>query len=86
MDGIPQPDDYVTRTFLGSGGPGRIYFDPAVFSGIDLLKVGSAGSGALAGSLAGQTESPFTLLGEDLVGTALRFNTSYASSLSLIHI
>ena len=80
MDGIPQPDDYVTRTFLGSGGPGRIYFDPAVFSGIDLLKVGSAGSGALAGSLAGQTESPFTLLGEDLVGTALRFNTSYASS------
>ena len=80
VDGIPQPDDYVTRTFLGSGGPGRIYFDPAVFSGIDLLKVGSAGSGALAGSLAGQTESPFTLLGEDLVGTALRFNTSYASS------
>ena len=36
VDGIPQPDDFTARSFQGSGGPGRIYFDPAVFSSISL--------------------------------------------------
>ncbi len=79
VDGIPQPDDFVARSFLGSGGPGRIYFDPGVFSTIDLYKSASPGSGALAGTIAGQTESPFTLLGDDLLGTVFKSATTYAS-------
>lgn len=80
VDGIPQPDDFVARSFEGAGGPGRIYFDPAVFSSLDLLKAASPGSGALAGSLAGQTESPLTLLGDSLLGTALISTTTYSSN------
>jgi len=80
VDGIPQPDDFVTRTFLGSGGPGRIYFDPGVFSTIDLFKSATPGSGSLAGTIAGQTESPFTLLGEELLGTVFKSSTTYASA------
>ena len=80
VDGIPQPDDFTARSFQGSGGPGRIYFDPAVFSSIELFKSAAPGSGALAGTLAGQTESPWTLLGQDLKGEILRSGTTYASS------
>ena len=80
VDGIPQPDDFTARSFQGSGGPGRIYFDPAVFSSIGLFKSAAPGSGALAGTLAGQTESPWTLLGQDLKGKILRSSTTYASS------
>ncbi|YCM45844.1 TonB-dependent receptor [Verrucomicrobiaceae bacterium 227] len=80
VDGIPQPDDFVSRSFQGSGGPGRIYFDPAVFSTLDLFKAASPGSGSLAGTIAGQTESPWTLLGDELVGTAFNGTTTYASS------
>ncbi len=80
VDGIPQPDDFVARSFEGAGGPGRIYFDPAVFSSLDLLKAASPGSGSLAGSIAGQTESPFTLLGDSLLGRALNSTTIYSSN------
>lgn len=80
VDGIPQPDDFVARSFEGAGGPGRIYFDPAVFSSIDLLKAASPGSGSLAGAIAGQTESPFTLLGNALVGRAFNATTTYSSN------
>lgn len=80
VDGIPQPDDFTARSFQGAGGPGRIYFDPAVFSSIDLLKGASPGSGSLAGAIAGQTESPFTLLGDSLVGTAFNGTTTYSSN------
>ena len=80
VDGIPQPDDFVARSFQGAGGPGRIYFDPAVFSSIDLLRAASPGSGSLAGAIAGQTESPFTLLGESLVGTAFHSTSTYSSN------
>lgn len=80
VDGIPQPDDFTARSFEGAGGPGRIYFDPAVFSSIDLLKAASPGSGSLAGAIAGQTESPFTLLGDSLIGTAFNATTTYSSN------
>ena len=80
VDGIPQPYDFVSRSFQGSGGPGRIYFDPGVFASIDLFKSASPGSGSLAGTIAGQTESSWTLLGDDLVGTAFSLTTTYASS------
>jgi len=80
VDGIKQPDDYVSRTFEGAGGPGRIYFDPAVLSSLDINKSAAPGSGSLAGSISGQTESPLTLLGNELVGSAFHTTTSYASS------
>lgn len=80
VDGIPQADDSTTRTFQGSGGPGRIYFDPAVFAELELFKSVAPGSGSLAGTLAGRTESPFTLLGPDLDGFRFKSTTSYATS------
>ena len=80
VDGIAQPDDFVVRSFQGSGGPGRIYFDPAVFSSLDLLRTASPGSGSLAGTVAGQTESPFTLLGDSLIGKAFSSTSTYSSN------
>lgn len=80
VDGIPQPDDFVARSFEGAGGPGRIYFDPAVFSSMDLQRSAAPGSGALAGAVAGRTESPFTLLGETITGTALNSTTTWSSN------
>ena len=80
VDGIAQPDDFVVRSFQGSGGPGRIYFDPAVFSSLDLLRTASPGSGSLAGTVAGQTESPFTLLGDSLIGEAFSSTSTYSSN------
>ena len=35
IDGIRQPEDFTVRSFGGTGGPGRIYFDPATFSQIE---------------------------------------------------
>lgn len=80
VDGIAQPDDFVVRSFQGSGGPGRIYFDPAVFSSLDLLRTASSGSGSLAGTVAGQAESPFTLLGDSLIGKAFSSTSTYSSN------
>ena len=80
VDGIAQPDDFVVRSFQGSGGPGRIYFDPAVFSSLDLLRTASPGSGSLAGTVTGQTESPFTLLGDSLIGKAFSSTSTYSSN------
>lgn len=80
VDGIPQPDDFVARSFEGSGGPGRIYFDPAVFSSLDLHRAASPGTGSLAGAIAGQTESPFTLLGDSLSGRAFHSTSTYSSN------
>lgn len=80
VDGIAQPDDFVVRSFQGSGGPGRIYFDPAVFSSLDLLRTASPGSGSLAGTFAGQAESPFTLLGDSLIGKAFSSTSTYSSN------
>lgn len=80
VDGIPQPDDFVARSFEGAGGPGRIYFDPSVFSSIDLKRSASPGSGALAGAVAGETESPFTLLGGSLSGRAFTSTTTWSSN------
>ena len=80
VDGIPQPDDFVARSFDGAGGPGRIYFDPSVFSSIDIQRTAVPGSGALAGGVSGQTESPFTLLGETLVGRTLNSTSTWSSN------
>ena len=82
IDGIRQPDDFTSRSFNGSGGPGRVYFDPAVFAQIELFKSASSslyGSDALAGTVLGRTESPFTLLGFELDGSTFRSTTTYAS-------
>lgn len=80
VDGIRQPEDFTSRTFQGAGGPGRIYFDPAVFSQLDLFKSAAFAPDALGGAVSGQTESPFSLLGPELEGQVLNNNTTYASS------
>ncbi len=80
VDGIRQPEDFTARSFLGSGGPGRIYFDPSVLASIEVFKSATSslyGSDALAGTVATQTEGPRTLLDESLSGRAFRFNSNY---------
>jgi hemoglobin/transferrin/lactoferrin receptor protein len=82
IDGIRQPEDFVAQSFLGAGGPGRIYFDPAVLDRIELFKSASSslyGSDALGGTVSAQTVSPGSLLGSDLNGRALESTLTYAS-------
>lgn len=82
IDGIRQPEDFVARSFEGTGGPGRIYFDPAVFSQLEIFKSASSnlyGSDALAGTVMGRTEGPDTLLGPELSGSVFRSSSIYAS-------
>ena len=82
IDGIRQPDDFLSRSFNGSGGPGRVYFDPAVFAQIEIFKSASSslyGSDALAGTVLGRTENAANLLGPELDGFTLRSSSTYAS-------
>ena len=80
LDGIRQPEDFTSRSFQGAGGPGRVYFDPGVLSGITLYKSATAGSDALGGAVVGETVSPSSLLGPSLDGRILKSQTSFASS------
>ena len=64
IDGIRQPEDFVAQAFLGAGGPGRIYFDPAVLHQIEIFKSASSslyGSDALGGTVALRTVTPASL-------------------------
>ncbi|MGE9270572.1 MAG: TonB-dependent receptor domain-containing protein [Verrucomicrobiales bacterium] len=82
IDGIRQPEDFVARSFDGAGGPGRIYFDPAVFAQMEVYKSASSslyGSDALAGTFSGRTEGPLTLLGPELEGETLSLNSLWSS-------
>lgn len=83
VDGIRQPEDFVSRSFDGAGGPGRIYFDPAVFARLDLFKTARSdqfGSDALGGAVLGVTESPFTLLDDGLAGSTGSLHVNWASA------
>ena len=82
IDGIRQPEDFVVNAFEGAGGPGRIYFDPAIFSQIELFKSAASslfGSGAIGGAVSGRTETALTLLGPELDGFLLHDSTTYSS-------
>ena len=82
IDGIRQPEDFTVRSFGGTGGPGRIYFDPATFSQIELYKSAASslyGSDALGGAVSGRVESALTLLGEELDGFTLHNSSQYSS-------
>jgi hemoglobin/transferrin/lactoferrin receptor protein len=82
VDGIRQPEDFVAQSFLGQGGPGRIYFDPAVLNQLEIFKSASSslyGSDALGGTLAAQTVDPLSLLGESLTGNIVENSLTYAS-------
>lgn len=82
VDGIRQPEDFVAQSFLGAGGPGRIYFDPAVLNQVEILKSASSslyGSDALGGTVDARTFGPAVALGASLQGQSLSNTLSYAS-------
>lgn len=88
IDGVRQPEDFTARSFEGAGGPGRIYFDPATFSQVELFKSAASalyGSDALGGAVAGRTESALTLLGPDLQGFRFRDSVTYSSVNESLH-
>lgn len=81
VDGIRQPEDFTARSFSGSGGPGRVYFDPAVFSQVEVFKSAASsrfGSDAVAGAVMGRTEGPLTLLGPGVKGRTYRSSNQVA--------
>lgn len=79
LDGVRQPPQYVSTSFDqgsdgGSGGVGRDYFDPAVFSLVEILKTGNStlfGSDALGGAVQLQTLSAADLLQDKNLGGLL---------------
>lgn len=82
LDGIRQPEDFVAQAFLGAGGPGRIYFDPAILNQLEVYKSAASslyGGDALGGVVEGRTVDPESLLGAGLEGRALTNTASYAS-------
>lgn len=88
IDGIRQPEDFVVNSFQGAGGPGRIYFDPAVFSQIELYKSAASslyGSDALGGAVSAQTESALTLLGPEIRGAVLQDTITWSSANESLH-
>lgn len=88
IDGVRQPEDFTARSFEGAGGPGRIYFDPATFSQVELFKSAASslyGSDALGGAISGRTETALTLLGPDLEGFSFRDTITYSSVNESLH-
>lgn len=82
VDGIRQPEDFVGQAFLDAGGPGRIYFDPAVLSQVEIFKSAASdlyGSDALGGVVNAVSEDATTLLGEGLKGQFLENRLTLAS-------
>lgn len=85
LDGVRQAPQYVSTSFdmgdnNGSGGVGRDYFDPAMFSVIEVLKGGASalyGSDALGGVVAFTTPEPKDFLKGQNGGGLLR--TQYFS-------
>ena len=80
VDGILQPQEFFTAG--GMAGAGRIYFDPATLSQIELFKSASSslyGSEAMGGSVNGRTVSPEQLLGQSVRGKKARNTVSYST-------
>lgn len=80
VDGIRQPQEFFTAG--GMAGAGRVYFDPATLSQIELFKSASSslyGSEAMGGSINGRTVSPEQLLGKSVQGRKVRNTVSYSS-------
>ena len=88
VDGIRQPNDFSIRSFGGTGGPGRIYFDPSTFQQLEIFKSASSnlyGSDALAGSILGRTVTPESVLGDSLEGGELRSTSTYNTANDSFH-
>ncbi len=94
LDGIRQPPQYVSTSFDmgsagGSGGAGRDYFDPSMFSLIEILKGGGSslyGSDAMGGVVTLKTLEAGDLLNDQKSGGLVRgqyfsVNDSYAGQL-----
>jgi hemoglobin/transferrin/lactoferrin receptor protein len=80
IDGVRQPQEFLTAG--GMAGAGRIYFDPATLSQIELFKSANSslyGTNAMGGVVSGRTVSPSGIIGKDLVGSGLVNATTYAS-------
>lgn len=80
IDGIRQPSEFFTAG--GMAGAGRIYFDPATLSQIELFKSSSSslyGSDAMGGSINGRTVGPESLLGSSLLGKTFEDSLTLAS-------
>lgn len=79
LDGIRQPPQYISTSFDqgsegGSGGVGRDYFDPSVFSLVEILKSGNStlyGSDSLGGAVNLQTLSAPDILDRKNLGALL---------------
>ncbi len=79
LDGIRQPPQYISTSFDqgsagGSGGVGRDYFDPAVFSLVEILKSGNStlyGSDSLGGAVNLETLSAPDILDSKDLGALL---------------
>lgn len=88
IDGIRQPEDFVAQAFLGAGGPGRVYFDPAVLHQIEIFKSASSslyGSDALGGTVALRTVTPASLLGGGLEGIRFENQVSHITLNKSLH-
>ena len=89
LDGIRQPEDFSSAGGSSPvGGPGRIFFDPALLSQIEIFKTASSslyGSDAMGGTIQGQTLGPSTLLGQELSGEYFRNSFSVNSVNHGIH-
>ncbi|MFO7724149.1 MAG: TonB-dependent receptor, partial [Oceanipulchritudo sp.] len=82
LDGIRQPEDFVAQSFLDAGGPGRIYFDPAILEQLEIYKSATStlyGSDAMGGTVEGRTVGPVSLLGEEMDGLTSRNTVTYAT-------
>ena len=80
VDGIRQPQGFLVAG--GMAGPGRVYFDPATLSQLELYKSASSslyGNESMGGSVNGRTVSPEVLLGKELMGSAGSNELTYAT-------
>ena len=80
IDGIRQPPEFFTAG--GMAGAGRVYFDPATLSQIELFKSSSSslyGSDAMGGSINVRTVGPESLLGSSLLGKSFEDSLTLAS-------
>ena len=66
IDGVRQPQEFLTAG--GMAGAGRIYFDPATLSQIELFKSANSslyGTNAMGGVVSGRTISPSGIIGKN---------------------
>lgn len=80
VDGIRQPQEFFVAG--GMAGPGRIYFDPATLSQLEIFKSASSslyGNESMGGMVNGRTVSPESILGSEIQGSAGSYELTYAS-------